>query len=342
MKYKDYYDALGVPRDANADQIKKAYRKLAQKYHPDVSKEPNAEAQFKEAGEAYATLKDPEKRAAYDQLGRKPAGEEFAPPPQWQQAYGGGDGASFEDIDLSDLFAAMGRGRSGAHDAQFGRSREPRPAHGRDYENTVQISLEDAHRGTMLNLELADETGSRSLEVTIPPGVREGQKLRLRGKGGKGRNGGADGDIYLHIALLPHAVFRADGHDLYFDLVLTPWEAALGAEVQVKTLDEPVLLTVPAGTRSGRKLRLRGRGLTNANKGADGVKGRGDLYALIRIDIPATLTDRERELYQELAKLSHFNPREHVAAQAASHATTHATTHANTSRQEKSHGTTTG
>lgn len=319
MKYKDYYAVLGVPRDADLDQIKKAYRKLARQFHPDVSKEPNAEAQFKEAGEAYATLKDADKRAAYDQLGKQPEGQEFSPPPQWRQDFGGGStngGGSFEDIDLSDLFAAMGRGRQGGQGAHFGGPREPMAMPGRDYENTVKISLEDAYHGRTLNLELADETGSRSLEVTIPPGVREGQKLRLRGKGGKGRNGGADGDIYLHIALLPHPVFRADGHDLYFDLLLTPWEAALGAEVQVQTLDEPVLLTVPAGTRSGRKLRLRGRGLTNAHKGADGLKGRGDLYALIRIDIPATLTDRERALYQELAKLSHFNPRTHAAARA--------------------------
>jgi curved DNA-binding protein len=301
MKYKDYYAVLGVPRDADLDQIKKAYRKLARKHHPDMSKESTAEAQFKEAGEAYATLKDAEKRAAYDRLGRQPVGEEFSPPPQWRQEFGnGGGGTSFEDIDLSDLFAAMGHGRAGG---ARGRPHEPVPMHGRDYENTVNISLEAAHRGTTLNLQLADEKGSRDLEVTIPPGVREGQKLRLRGKGGKGRNGGADGDIYLHIALLPHPVFRADGHDLYFDLVLTPWEAALGAEVQVQTLDEPVLLTVPAGTRSGRKLRLRGRGLASAKK------ERGDLYALVRIDIPATLTDRERALYQELASLSNFNPR---------------------------------
>jgi curved DNA-binding protein len=305
MKYKDYYAVLGVPRDADLEQIKKAYRKLARQYHPDVSKETNAEAQFKEAGEAYATLKDAEKRAAYDQLGRRPVGEEFAPPPRWRQEFGTGfdgsaNGASFEDIDLSDLFAAMGHGRAGG---PRGRPHEPVPMHGRDYENMVNISLEDAHHGTTLNLQLADEKGSRDLEVTIPPGVREGQKLRLRGKGGKGRNGGVDGDIYLHIALLPHPVFRADGHDLYFDLMITPWEAALGAEVQVQTLDKPVLLTVPAGTRSGRKLRLRGRGLANAKK------ERGDLYALVRIDIPATLTDRERELYKELASQSNFNPR---------------------------------
>ena len=337
MKYKDYYAVLGVPRDADLDQIKKAYRKLARQFHPDVSKEPNAEAQFKEAGEAYATLKDAEKRAAYDQLGKRAEGQEFSPPPQWQQDFGGanrGDaGASFDDIDLADLFAAMGRARAGGQasgqGAHFGGERQAMPMQGRDYENTVSISLEDAHHGRTLNLQLADGNSTRSLEVTIPPGVREGQKLRLRGKGGKGYNGGADGDIYLHIVLLPHAVFRTDGYDLYFDLLLTPWEAALGAEVQVPTLDDPVLLTVPAGTRAGRKLRLRGRGLTNATKGADGVKGRGDLYALIRIDIPATLSERERELYQELAKLSTFNPRAHVA------------TNAHTPKQEKAHGNTT-
>ena len=312
MKYKDYYAVLGVSRDADLDQIKKAYRKLARQYHPDVSKEPNAETQFKEAGEAYATLKDAEKRAAYDQLGKQPIGEEFSPPPQWRQEHGGGNygnSATFDDIDLSDLFAAMGRGRAGDPRSA---PRESMPMNGRDYENTVHIKLEDAHRGTKMNLELTDEKGSRTLEVTIPAGVRAGQKLRLRGKGGKGRNGGADGDIYLHIALLPHPIFRTDGHDLYFDLVLTPWEAALGAEVQVPTLDEPVLLTVPAGTRFGRKLRLRGRGLSNGSKVIDGdetARGRGDLYALVHIDIPATLTDRERELYQELANLATFDPR---------------------------------
>ena len=294
MKYKDYYAALGVPRDADTEQIKKAYRKLARQHHPDVSKAPDAEARFKEAGEAYATLKDPEKRAAYDQLGRRPAGEEFAPPPQWRQDFGA-DGQGFEGVDLADLLAAMGRGRRS--------SGGPVPMHGRDYETSVRIKLEDAHHGASVKLDLADEEGGRTLEVTIPAGVTEGQKLRLRGKGGKGRNGGADGDIYLHITLVPHRVFRADHHDLYFDLALAPWEAALGADVEVPTLDGPVVLTVPPGTHSGRKLRLRGRGLAN------GRGGRGDLYAAVRIDVPATLTERERELFGELAKASRFNPR---------------------------------
>lgn len=296
MKYKDYYAALGVPRDADLDQIKKAYRKLARTYHPDVSKAPDAEARFKEAAEAYATLKDAEKRAAYDQLGQPPVGEEFVPPSEWRHDHASA-GQSFDDIDLADLLAAMGRGQHGSH-------RGPRPLHGRDYENSVTISLEDARRGTTLSLALSDTAGQRLLEVTIPPGVREGQKLRLRGKGGQGHNGGADGDIYLHIKLAPHPVFRPDHHDLYFDLALTPWEAALGAELQVPSLDGPVLLTVPPGMRSGRKLRLRGRGL---------APDRSDLYAIVHIDVPSTLTERERELYQELGRISNFNPRASAA-----------------------------
>jgi curved DNA-binding protein len=303
MKFKDYYAALGVPRDADAEQIKKAYRKLARQHHPDVSKSPEAEAKFKEIGEAYATLKDPEKRAAYDELGRRPEGQEFRPPPGWAHQYAS-DAQGFEDIDLSDLLDALGRRHRGGHHA-------PMPVHGRDYETTVRISLEDAHRGATLNLNLADAGGDRTLEVTIPPGVSEGQKLRLRGKGGKGRNGGADGDIYLHITLAPHPVFRADRHDLYFDLALAPWEAALGAEIEVPTLDGPVLLTVPPGTRSGRKLRLRGRGISN------GRGGHGDLYAVVHIDVPAALTDRERELFKEMAAASRFDPRAVAAGEAS-------------------------
>jgi curved DNA-binding protein len=292
MKYKDYYAALGVAKDANLEQIKAAYRKLARTYHPDVSKAPDAEARFKEAAEAYATLKSPEKRAAYDELGHPPIGEEFVPPSEWRHEHAQ-DGQSFEGIDLADLLAAMGRGQHGSTHAQ-------RPLKGRDYENTVQISLEDARRGAALKLNLADTAGERTLEVTIPPGVREGQKLRLRGKGGKGHNGGADGDIYLHIMLAPHPVFRPDRHDLYFDLALAPWEAALGTELEVPSLDGPVLLTVPPGMRSGRKLRLRGRGL---------ARDHSDLYAIVHIDVPPKLSERERELYQELQRISTFNPR---------------------------------
>jgi len=293
MKYKDYYAALGVPRDADQDAIKKAYRKLARKHHPDVSESPDGEARFKEAAEAYATLKDPEKRAAYDELGRRPAGQEFSPPPGWQGASAAGTG--FDDIDLADLLASLGRGRA-RHSAQHAQP-------GRDVEASARISLEDAHRGATLHLEVADADGPRTLAITIPPGVSEGQRLRLRGHGGPGRHGGPPGDIYLHIALAPHPVFRPDRHDLYFDLALAPWEAALGAEIETPTLDGPVSLTVPPGTRSGRKLRLRGRGLAN------GRGGHGDLYAVIHIDVPATLTAQERQLFEQLAQASAFNPR---------------------------------
>jgi curved DNA-binding protein len=297
MIYKDYYAALGVPREADLAQIKKAYRKLARQHHPDVSKAPDAESRFKEAAEAYATLKSPEKRAAYDELGRRPAGEAFAPPSQWQEDFSSGD-SSFEGMDLADLLASLGRGRTGAPHGP------PPPMRGRDYETAVRISLEDAHKGTTVRLDLSDDSeGGRSLEVTIPAGSTAGQKLRLRGKGGKGRWHGADGDIYLHITLAPHAVFRADRHDLHFDLLLTPWEAALGAQVEIATLDGAVVLTVPPGTRAGRKLRMRGRGL------AHGHNARGDLFAAVQIDVPATLTPRERELFTELASVSRFHPR---------------------------------
>jgi curved DNA-binding protein len=306
MKYKDYYAALGVPRSASHEDIKKAYRKLARQYHPDVSKAPDAEARFKEAAEAYQTLKDAEKRAAYDQLGQRASGEDFAPPPRWRQEYAQ-DARAFEDIDLADLLDALGRGRR----SQQGTV----PLQGRDYESAIRISLEDAHRGATLNLDVAYEDGTRTLAVTIPPGVTDGRKLRLRGKGGPGRNGGPSGDIYLHIALLPHPVFRVERHDLYFDLALAPWEAALGAEVAVPTLEGEVLLTVPPNTRSGRKLRLRGRGIAN------GRGGHGDLYAIVHVDVPAALTARERELFEQLAQASRFNPRA-LAGQGSLHDTT--------------------
>jgi curved DNA-binding protein len=313
MKYSDYYAALGVERSASQDEIKKAYRRLAQKYHPDVSKEPEAEARFKEIAEAWQTLKDPEKRAAYDALGQRPQGEEFRPPPEWARQHGGGDGSfSFEDVDFADLFARFGA--RGAGGSPFGSANARMP--GQDFEVPVQISIEDAFRGTTLELQLQmpeyDASGRprrvpHNVKARIAPGAVDGQRLRLPGKGGKGFNGGRDGDLYLDISLKPHALYRATGHDLYVDLPLAPWEAALGASVEVPTLAGAVNLKVPAGTSSGRKLRLAGRGLPRP-KGAA-----GDLFAVAQIVVPETLSARERELYESLGKETAFAPRRHFA-----------------------------
>lgn len=295
MKFKDYYAVLEVPRDADADTIKKAYRRLARKYHPDVSKEADAEARFKDVSEAYDTLKDAEKKAAYDALGQRRPGEEFTAPPDWRDQFD--PGAFSEDVDLADLLDAL-RG----HQRHGGAGRQ-RPRPGQDYDVEATLSLEDAHRGTTLHFDLQRPEGTRTLAVTVPAGVTEGQKLRLRGKGGPGRNGGADGDIYVHLRLQPHPRYRVEGRNLYFDLALAPWEAALGGPVQVPTLDGDVMLTVPAGTHSAQKLRLRGRGLGSG-------QAAGDLYAVVHIDVPSTLTPRERELFEALAKESRFRARQ--------------------------------
>jgi curved DNA-binding protein len=307
MKYIDHYATLGVSRTADLATITKAYRKLARQTHPDLNKGPENEARFKAAAEAYATLKNPEKRAAYDELGQPPVGQPFTPPPQWQQSHGS-TGQAFDDMDLSDLLAAFGRGQGGGRTGN-GRQRQPEPEAGYDQQHTVNISLLDAHRGTTLHLNVSKaDGGTRTLEVTIPPGTLEGQTLRMRGQGGPGRFGGPAGHIDLHVTVDPHPVFRVHQHDLYFSLALTPWEAVLGTELEVPTLDGPVLLTVPPGTRAGRKLRLKARGL-NKRQG-----GRGDLYATTHIDIPATATEHERTLYQQLAAASNFNPRAHAPA----------------------------
>ncbi len=308
MKYKDYYAILGVARNADEATIKKAYRKLAHKYHPDVSKDPQGEAKFKEIAEAYATLKDPEKRAAYDQLGKHAPGEDFRPPPDWGRRFGGSQ-HSFEDIDLSDLFAEFfGRGH------RAGGRRGPMPIPGEDYEVTAQITLEDAYRGAEVNLDLSvpelDEGGMlrrvpRSFKARIPKGATDGHRLRLRGKGGKGINGGADGDLYLNIALRPHPLFRASGHDLYLDLPLAPWEAVLGATVQVPTLGGAVELKVPPGTQAGQKLRLANRGLPKPHEGA------GDLFAIVQVAVPGVVSEKERALFRQLADGASFNPRRH-------------------------------
>lgn len=306
MKFKDYYASLGLERGASEAEIKKAYRKLAHKYHPDVSKEPGAEARFKEVAEAYQTLKDPEKRAAYDRLGKHAPGEEFNPPPDWGPQYAG-PGESFEGVDLADLFAGLAAGR-----ARGANPRARMSFRGEDYEVRTVITIEQAYHGTLIELNLSvpeyDAEGRmvrvpKSLKVKVPKGATDGQRLRLAGKGGRGVNGGPDGDLYLTVSLQPHRRYRADGHDLHLDLPLAPWEVALGATVEVPTPGGTVQMKIPAGTTAGQSLRLTGRGLPRPKEGS------GDLYVTATIVMPKSTTARERELLKELADASSFAPR---------------------------------
>jgi len=292
MKYKDYYKILGLQRGASEEDIKKAYRKLARKYHPDVSKEPNAKEKFQEVSEAYETLRDKEKRAAYDSLGSFRPGQDFRPPPDWFDRFGAGRHEDLRGVDLSELFESMGI---------FGRAgRRQRGAYpGEDYEVPVRLTLEEAYHGAERSVQL----DGRSFTARIPRGATDGQRLRLRGKGGPGVSGGPAGDLYLQIALDPHPLYRASGHDLEIELPLAPWEAALGAQVEVPTLEGRVTMKVPPGSRAGQKLRLAGKGLPRPGGGA------GDLYVVLTIAVPATLTEREKALYEELRQASGFDPR---------------------------------
>ena len=300
MKYKDYYKILGVERGASEDDIKKAYRKLARKYHPDVSKESNAKERFQEVSEAYETLRDKEKRAAYDSLGSFRPGQDFRPPPDWFDRFGGGGRAEdLHGVDLGELFESMGIfGRAQRRGGGFGR-RSAFP--GEDFEVPVRLKVEEAARGTERTVQL----DGKAFTARIPRGTTDGQRLRLRGKGGPGMNGGPPGDLYLQIALEPHPLYRVHGHDLDIDVPLAPWEAALGAEIEVPTLEGRVTMKVPAGSKAGQKLRLAGKGLPRPGGGA------GDLYAVLSIAVPATLTEREKALYDELRASSRFNPRAH-------------------------------
>lgn len=310
MEFKDYYKIMGLERNASQDEVKRAYRRLARKYHPDVSKEPDAEARFKEVGEAYEVLKDPEKRAAYDRLleGGYRAGEEFRPPPGWDAGFefsGGGftsaDASEFSDF-FESLFGGAGpfrRARSGG----FARRGEDRHAR-------VQISLEDAYRGATRTMTLqapeVDAQGqvqlrTHTLNVRIPPGVTEGQRIRLAGQGGPGLGNAPAGDLYLEVHFEPHPVFEVEGRDVYVTLPITPWEAALGAKVRVPTLGGPVDMTIPPGAQSGQKLRLKGRGLPG--------KPPGDEYLVLQIRVPKPETEEQRRLYQQMARTMPFDPR---------------------------------
>lgn len=313
MKYKDYYQTLGVDRSASVDEIKKTYRKLARKYHPDVSKEPNAEERFKEINEANEVLSDPEKRAAYDQLGSYQSGQEFRPGSGWEQQFTPGSqnySGKFEDLDLGDLFGDLfGRSRQTGYQSTRSRARR-----GQDYEANVTISLEEAFKGTVANLVLtvndASEQGyprkvNQEIRTRIPAGATDGQKMRVPGKGGKGSPGAPAGDLYLTITIRPHPLFKPNGHDLYLEVPITPWEAALGKAIEIPTLTGKVQLKIQAGAKGGQKLRLTGRGLPKPND------GHGDLYAVLQIVTPPNLTEQEKKLFEELAATSAFNPRQH-------------------------------
>lgn len=308
MEYKDYYQIMGVARDASQDDIKSAYRKLARKYHPDVSKEPEAEARFKEIGEANEVLKDPEKRAAYDRLGtRWKSGQEFQPPPEWDQGFEfhGGE------------FSQAGSQFSSFFESLFGRNQYGRQYHdqgfslrGEDSRAKISISLEDSFQGDVRGLTLQHtEPGpdgrphirERVLNVRIPKGIQQGQHIRLAGQGSPGAGGGKAGDLYLEVVFKPHLFFKVEGKDIFLELPVTPWEAALGATVSAPTPAGTVDLKIPAGSRSNQKLRLKGRGIPSTPP--------GDLYVVLQIVLPPADNEQAREFYREMEQKLSFNPR---------------------------------
>jgi curved DNA-binding protein len=317
---RDFYDVLGVPKHADQSEIQRTYRKLARQHHPDVNKDPTAETRFKEISEAYDVLSDPELRKRYDAFG-----EDFrrvppdVSPEEWRraQAYAGagaggpggprpggpwpgGGGVRFtdvgEDVDLDDLLGSIFGGRRGGR-TTWG------PIPGSDQEFEAEISVEEAYHGAQRSLTITGPDGQRTLDVNIPAGVIDGQRIRLRGQGGRGSDGGQPGDLYLIIRIAPHPRYRVSGRDLYATLPLSPWEAALGAAVRVDTPGDAATVNVPAGTSSGRRLRLKGRGLPN-RRGEP-----GDFYAEAQIRVPSSLTPEERRLFEELRDRSTFDPR---------------------------------
>ncbi|WP_454874155.1 DnaJ C-terminal domain-containing protein [Paraburkholderia xenovorans] len=312
MKYKDYYEILGLERSASQDDIKRSYRKLARKYHPDVSKHADAEERFKELGEAYEVLKDPEKRAAYDRMGSDwRNGQDFQPPPNWDEGFefsGAGSGPG-EQADFHDIFEKMFGGARGAHPHARQRSFDAR---GEDHHAKVLIDLEDAYRGAQraisLQMPVVDAQGhvsleTRTLNVTIPKGIRAGQHLRLSGQGAAGATPETAGDLYLEIAFRDHPRFQVDGRDVSLELPVAPWEAALGAKVTVPTPDGSVEMTVPAGSAGGRRLRLKGKGIP--------ANPPGDLYVILNIVLPPADTESAKAAYDAMRQAFNFDPRAH-------------------------------
>ncbi len=311
MKYKDYYEIMGVPRDAKQDEIKRAYRKLARKYHPDVSKASDAEERFKEVGEAYEVLKDPEKRAAYDRLGADwKAGQEFRPPPDWDTGFefsGGGYTAGGPGIH-SDFFEELfGRGYARPGGTAGRRTFRMR---GEDHHAKVLVDLEDSYNGATRAIslrvpELSEDghlvTRDRTLSVRIPKGIRPGQQIRLAGQGGPGLGGAEAGDLYLEVAFHEHPLYRVEGADIYLDLPVAPWEAALGATIKAPTPSGVVDLKIPADSNQGRRLRLKGRGLPGRNP--------GDIYLVLQVTLPPAHGDTARDLYRKMKEQLAFDPR---------------------------------
>ncbi|MGB5062408.1 MAG: DnaJ C-terminal domain-containing protein [Candidatus Competibacter sp.] len=317
MEFKDYYAVLGIERTATQDEIKRAYRKLARKYHPDVSKEPDGEARFKDVAEAYEVLKDAEKRAAYNDVGnRYQNGQEFSPPPGWDSGFefSGTDFAEGHrhDFNRSDFFESLfGYQATGTRGARTSDHRT-----GGDHHAKVQIDLQDSYRGGHRSISLRvpkmDANGrttmqERQLDVTIPKGIRDGQHLRLAGQGEPGRGESPAGDLYLEIEFAPHPHFRVDGRDVYLDLPVAPWEAVLGARISVPTPNGSVQLTVPPGSSTGRTLRLKGQGLPSVPP--------GDLYAVLSIALPPADTVAAQEAYRGMAQnFGDFHPRRALEA----------------------------
>jgi curved DNA-binding protein len=311
VKYRDYYATLGVEPTASADEIRKAYRRLARQYHPDVSKEEGAEERFKEVSEAYDTLSDQEKREAYDQLGRHRPGEDFQPSPEWDSRFW--QQGVVEDIDLADLLQQIGFHHAARRQGAAGQG--PASHRGQDYEIATSLSLEDAARGKDIAVEFSvPELGpdgrvqrhSKTARIRVPKGVSDGERLRVPGKGGPGMGTGKPGDLYLDIRLERHPLFQVVGHDLYLELPIAPWEAVLGAEIELPSLEGPLRLTIRPGARGGQKLRLAGKGLPRREDGA------GDLFCVLQIVTPTVISEKEKELFRDLAATSTFDPRAHL------------------------------
>jgi len=308
MDYKDYYAVLGVEKDATQDEIKRAFRKLARKYHPDINKEEDAEKKFKEISEANEVLSDPEKRAAYDQLGTGYSpGQDFRPPPDWDAGFefsGGGPGVSgAEQAAFSDFFEELFGRAQRAQQAEF-------HAKGQDHHAKVLIDIVDAYKGAKRTIELklpkvtADGhliTETRTLNVSIPKGVHAGQHIRLKGQGAPGSGKGDPGDLYMEIAFNSHPFYHVDGRDLYLNLPIAPWEAALGGKVKAPTPEGVVDVTIPENSAQGTKLRLKGRGIPGKQK--------GDLYIVLQISLPLADSEKAKNAYREMADELDFNPR---------------------------------